>query len=85
MLLRALLFCAPFCVHQTFANQTFAYSFDDDDDDGGGDNAAREYEDARLSKEIIQEIEYYQADPVMDSLSVFFCCALSPTRTGEAC
>ena len=55
MLLRALLFCAPFCVHQTFANQTFAYSFDDDDDDGGGDNAAREYEDARLSKEIIQK------------------------------
>ncbi|EGB02391.1 hypothetical protein AURANDRAFT_39515 [Aureococcus anophagefferens] len=62
-----------------------AFAFDDDDDDGGGDNAAREYEDARLSKEIIQEIEYYQADPVMDSLSVFFCCALSPTRTGEAC
>lgn len=48
-----------------------SHSFDDDDGEGG----AHEYEDERLSKEIIQEVEYYQADPVMDSLSVFFCCA----------
>ena len=51
-----------------------SHSFDDDDDD----SCTRNFEDARLSKEIIQEVEYYQDDPVMDSLAVFFCCALSP-------
>ena len=50
-----------------------------------GYGAANVVEEENATKEIIQEIEYYQADPVMDSLSVFFCCALSPTRTGEAC
>ena len=57
------------------ADRPWFCRFDDDDDSEGG---MHDHEDARLSKEIIQEVEYYQADPVTDSLSIFFCCALSP-------
>jgi len=58
---------------------------DDDDDDDDDDGSTRDYEDTCLSKEIIHEIECYQEDPVMESLSVFFCCALSPADEARNC